>query len=479
MVKKLVLIFAALIAFCFAEDESYKDKVVVIEVGESALVNKKSFTFWQRTLERVNNEGAKAVIFTLDTPGGLAFDTRDLMVQELRDLKVPSYAFVDDDAISAGALISIACDHIWMAPGSRIGAAAIVNGSGQPIEETMREKLESVFAASIRSVTKDKGHPTPIVEMMMFRENKARKYGPITVKKNELLTLTAEEAVQKHKGKPVLADGLANSLEDLIEKLGYDRAGVVIAEKKGFEVLAYHISAWSWLLILIGIGGIYFEAKTPGLGIGAIVALSAFGIFFFGNFVAGKLVGYEVISIFIIGLVLVIIELTLFPTGVLGLIGAVMMIGSLLFAMVDKIDWKRIGESDVISGEEFSLLDALYWPMISISAGLIGGIILILIMMKYLPHVPIPGFMLERVIGAGGSVQVNGGEEYTDSLVHELVGKQGVAIMDLRPAGKIEVGDRKLDVITNGEFIEKGAKVRIIAKEQMRTVVEEIIESEN
>jgi len=107
------------------QEESYKDQVVVISVGETDLSNKQAFKFWRRTLERVNDEGAKAVIFQLDTPGGLAFDTLEIMVNELRDLKVPSYAFVDKKAISAGALISVATDEWgcsncrWLRSGDR------------------------------------------------------------------------------------------------------------------------------------------------------------------------------------------------------------------------------------------------------------------------------------------------------------------------------------------------------------------------
>ena len=124
------LFFSFLLAlFCssivWGEEQSYTGKVLVIEVGEKSLVNKQSFKFWQRTLARASEEQARAVIFQLDTPGGLAIDTKDLMVQELRDLEVPSYAFVDDEAISAGAMISIACDSIWMTPGSTIGACLL------------------------------------------------------------------------------------------------------------------------------------------------------------------------------------------------------------------------------------------------------------------------------------------------------------------------------------------------------------------
>ena len=466
---KLFSILSALLMILplSAELVSYADKVVVLEIGEKALVNKQSFKFWQRTLARVNEEGAKAVIFELDTPGGLAFDTKDLMVNELRDLEVPSYAFIDDEAISAGAMISIACDEIWMTPGSTIGAAAIINGNGVEIEKVMRGKLESFFDANIRAVTKDKGHPTEIVQMMMFIDDeRVRRYGPAKVQKGKLLTLTASEAVQQFKGKPLLAKGIAESREELFQKLGFTAEDVVVAEQTGFESLAWHVSAWSSLLILIGVGGIYFEMKSPGFGLGIAVAAAAFGVFFFGNFVAGNLAGYEVVAVFVLGVIFVILEIAIFPGMIMGIIGGCMMVGALLFSMVDRFDFKRLGEQDFFTGEKFSVVDVFFFPLLSLAIGLVGGLGLIFLMIKYLPNLPIPGFVLKRTIGAGGSVA------QVDSAVEELEGQVGVATMDLRPAGKIAIGETIYDVITKGEFIEKGSSVRIVAKEQMRTIVE-------
>ncbi len=458
----------------FAEEVSYTDKVVVITVGEKDLVNKQSFKFWRRTLERVNEEKAKAVIFQLDTPGGLAIQTKDIMVNELRDLEVPSYAFVDDEAISAGALISVATDEIWMTPGSTIGAAAIVNGTGAEIGDTMRAKLESFFDANVRAVTKDKGHPTEIVKMMMFIDDEDRKYGPIEVKKGSLLTLTAEEAVTNYKGNSILAEGIVKDRNELIEVLGFDSSEVMDATQTGFEKLAWYIAFVSPILILIGIGAVYFEMKTPGTGIGAVIALIAFGIFFFGNNVAGNLAGYEVIAIFVAGLIFVIIEIFVFPGIIFGVLGALMMIGALLFSMVDRFDFKDIGSVDFITGDKSSWLGVFATPLLLLSIGLIGSIILIYYLMKYLPKVSIPGIILNREIGRKESGATDS-EMKTDGLAAtDLIGKEGKATMDLRPAGKVSIDGKTIDVITGGEFIKKGTRVKVVAQEKMRTVVEKV-----
>lgn len=457
----------------FSEEDSegsYTGKVVIIKVGDKDLTNKQSFKFWRRTLERVNTEEALAVIMDLDTPGGLALDTKDLMVDELWDLQVPSYAFVNDDAISAGALISIATDEIWLTPKSKIGAAAIVNGTGQAIEDTMRAKIESYFEATVETVAEEKGHNPEVVKLMMFvDEDKVRKLGPLKVNKGDLLTLTAKEAMQMYKGKPILGKGIVEDLDELVETLGYRKEDVVEAKQTGFEQLAWHIAAWSPLLILIGIGGAYFEMKAPGFGIGGSISLIAFSIFFFGNYVAGNLAGHELVALFVLGVIFIAIELFVFPSLIFGIIGVLLMAGSLLFSMVDRFDFKDIGKEDIISGDKISWLDILNVPMLYLSLGLLGGIILIFMIMKFLPHVPLPGFKLEREIGR---------RERNDDLperveeVRDYVGEVGVSLMDLRPVGKVEVAGKTLDVITKGEFIKKGDKIRVVAQEQMRTIVE-------
>ena len=145
-----------------SEEVSYAGKVVVIKVGEKDLVNKHAFKFWRRTLERVNDEGAKAVVFDLHTPGGLAMDTAELIMVDMQKIKVPSYAFVNQKALSAGALVSAGTDAIYMHPVSAIGAAALVSSQGE-IPEVMRSKLESAFNAFVRAVAKKKGHNPDVI----------------------------------------------------------------------------------------------------------------------------------------------------------------------------------------------------------------------------------------------------------------------------------------------------------------------------
>ncbi|MDB4456048.1 hypothetical protein N9158_01965, partial [bacterium] len=146
--KRVLIFLLSLVGVIFAKESdqrvlgksvegSYAGKVVVIEVGEDDLINGQSFKFWERTLDRIEEEKAKAVIFHLDTPGGLAFATHELM-SKIAKLSMPTISYIDPMAMSAGAMIAVSTDRIYMAPGSTVGSAAVVSGSGAEIGDHMR-----------------------------------------------------------------------------------------------------------------------------------------------------------------------------------------------------------------------------------------------------------------------------------------------------------------------------------------------------
>lgn len=449
------------------QEESFEGKIVILSVGEDDLMNTQSFKFWRRMLRRAEEEGAKAVVFDLDTPGGRAFETSDLMT-ELTRLKVPSYAFVNPNAISAGALISVATDGIYVSPDARIGAAGLVSGMGE-IEDMMRKKLHSVFEAQLRTVAEKKGHDPELIRAMMIPDEKNdRVFGKVVVPKGALLTLNASEAVSLRDGKPLLAKSIVNSVEEIAKMEGWEGVPIVRAEATPFERFAWWVAKYSFILILIGMGAAYAEMKTPGFGVGGAISLTAFGIFFFGNYAAGNLAGYEMVALFVLGVVLVLVEILLIPgTGLAGIAGVLCIMASLLFGMVDKIEW---GDWQ---GGEFSgnILDLLRGPVLSLGAGLLGGSILVLILMRFLPSVPIFNFLIaEKELAGGASLPETAGAGHA-----ERVGWTGEAITDLRPAGKAQFGDDAFDVVADdGAFVEKGSRVRIVEEDGMRVVVAKV-----
>ncbi|MDQ8191885.1 NfeD family protein [Roseibacillus persicicus] len=446
-----------------SEEESYEGKVVVIKVGESDLINRQAFKFFRRTLERVNEEKAKAVIFELNTPGGLAHETTDLMMKDMSSLKVPSYAFVNIEASSAGAFIAVATDTIYMAPLSTIGSAAVVSGTGEEIEATMRAKIEGKLKSVVRNVAETKGHNFEVVEAMMIVD-KESEFGDVKVGKGELLNLTAAQATTVFEGKPLLAKGIATSVEDLLIQEGMEGAEVVVAAMTGFEKFAYWIGTVGAVLILIGLGAGYLEMKTPGFGVGAIIAIVAFSTFFFGNYVAGNLAGYETAAIFVVGIIFILLDIFLFPgTFVLGLTGVAMVLGSLLFSMVDRFSWQDWGDGDI------GLWKAISGPSTALAIGLLGSIVLFALLMRFLPNV---GFLNRYLLPA--AVEGGTGKLADERGAESRVGWTGVASTDLRPSGKAVFQEKTLDVTAENHFVAAGAPLRIISEDGMRIVVKEI-----
>lgn len=469
VVKILAIIWAMLIlvatgaaAQSKAAEESFSGKVVRITIGQKDLINGQTFKFWERILERVREEKPRAIILDLNTPGGLAIATQELM-GEIAKLDVPTIAYVNPMALSAGALVAVSTDKIYMSPGSTIGAAAVVNGSGLEIEKHMRAKLESAFDAHVRGILDKKGHRHEVVRAMtVIDDDEDRKVGDLTVKKGELLTLTAEEAAKiQEDGKPLLSEGVAATLEEVLTKEGFEKVPVVTATPTGLEKFAWWIASISPLLIMIGLGGGYLELKSPGFGIGGSVALAAFGLFFFGNYVAGGLAGYELVFLFILGIVLIGLEIFVIPGfAITGLVGAALVVVSLVMAMTDSFKWD---EADEIGGVG-TFWELLRWPVFNLAIGLVGGTVIMLLMMKYLPNVPFFNrFLLNDHLK---------NEETTPRLeTGKLVGFVGEAITDLRPAGKALIEGRRVDVTLDSGFASKGTAVRVVAQ-GMSVVVE-------
>lgn len=447
-----------------SDEVSLTGKILRITVGEDDLVNGESFKFWERILERAKEEEAKGIIFDLDTPGGLAFPTEELMT-EIANVGIPTVAFVNPKAISAGSFIAISTDEIYMTPGSKIGSSAIVSGSGMEIGKEMRAKLESYFGAQVRYIAKQKGYRSEVIEAMMFLSEEERMIGDVVVKPGGLLNLNSSEATKMLDDGPLLARGEVKTLEELLKIKGWDQDEVVTAEPTGFEKLAWWIASYSGILIMIGLGGGYFELKTPGFGVGGIVCLSAFGFFFFGNYMAGNMAGYELAAVFVVGIVLIAVEVFVIPGfGVAGITGFLLVVGALAFSMLDGVEWQKYQWGGTDEGD---LLDAFERPAWNLALGIFGSLVLLFAMMKYLPQLK----FVEKTMLPGSLPRGNGSEELPSS---ELVGMTGVAYSDLRPNGKAEIDGKVIEVLAEGEFVDKGESVRVVSNDGMGVAVKRI-----
>ena len=448
-----------------SSEESYAGKIVRIEVGENSLTNGQSFKFWERVLERAADEEAKGIIFDLDTPGGLAFPTEELMTK-IANVGIPTVAFVNPNAISAGSFIAVSTDRIYMTPGSKIGSSGIIDGSGREIDPVRRAKLESYFGAQIRYIAKEKGYNPEVIEAMMFLSDEKRIIGDVEVKPGALLNLNSSEATKMMNDGPLLAQAEVDSLEEVLKAEGWNDEEVVTATPTGFERLAWWIAGFSGILIIVGLAGGYLELKTPGFGIGGVICLSAFAFFFFGNYMAGNMAGYELAAFFVIGIALIGVEIFVIPGfGVAGISGLFLLIGALVFSMFDGVTWQthQWGGSD-----EVSLVDALRKPAMNMAVGIFGSLFLLFLMMKFLPKVK----FLENTMLPGSLGRGDGDGQMPDAGV--LFGMTGVAITDLRPNGKAEINGTVLEVLADGVFLTQGEGIEVVSDDGMGVIVNKL-----
>ena len=415
------------------------------------------FYFLRRALKEAQRDNASAVVLDVDTFGGRVDSAMEEM-DALLTTRIPTIAFVDTKAISAGSLVSLAAKRIYMHPNAVIGASAVVGGEGEDLKETMKEKSTSMVVAKARGAAKAGGHPEDVAEAFVRKESEVKR-GDVTIdSKDTLLTLNAADAAKLYDGKPLLSAGTVENLGELMKAEGLTGT-VRRIEPSGFETIAFWITTLAPLLLIGGIVGAYIEMKAPGFGIPGIVSLICFALFFGGHFIAG-LAGWESVVVFAVGLLLVLGELFLHPgTMVPGLVGVLLMLGSLVWAMTDH--WP--GTPGLPSTDE------LQRPMLNLVIAILGGTVFIAVLAKFLPNTSI----YRRLVLATASE--NGPSITVPAVNLELhAGDTGVAATTLRPSGKATFRGEHYDVVTGGDFIKNGTSVRVVSVDGMRVVVEAV-----
>ncbi len=456
----LFFLLALFATFCSdlhsAEDPVItKGSVVVLPI--EGPISQPQLVFLRRVLKEAETAKASAIVLDMDTPGGRLDVTQDI-VQLLTKANLPTYTWVNTNAASAGALIALATKHVYMAPISAIGAAAPVMGGGEDIPETMKKKTVSYNSAYFRGVAEANDYDPNLADAFMDDTKEFKIGDEVISAEDAILTLTPTEAARKYDGRRLLSDGTAETIDELKENAGLQGLTVRI-EPSGFERIAQLITTLAPLFLLGGAIGAYLEFKSPGFGIAGFISAACFLIFFAGHHIAG-LTGMEVVAVFALGLLLVIFELFFFPgLVVVSLVGTALMLGSILFAMVDYYPGDPVIPS----------IDALAGPMINLGITMVLAIVIISIIARYLPNLPV----FHRII-LGTQVPVG------PSIVHEprdvydvaaAVGDTGFARSPLRPSGKAEIGAAWLDVITDGEFLESGTPIRVVEATANRILV--------
>jgi membrane-bound serine protease (ClpP class) len=408
---------------------------------------------------------ADLLVLDMDTNGG-RLDTTEDIINILNEFKGQTVTYVDHKAFSAGSFIAVATQKIYMAPGSVIGAAApMIMGQGTgPVEvpATYEAKMTSAVAALVRANAEKNGYNVDVVEAMIDKNKELKVDDTVLNEKGQILTLTNTQAEKKygHPPKPLLSSGTFPSLDALLNNLGYGGARRVDIHPTGVEKLGAWLNALSPLLLLVGIIGIYIEFKTPGVALPGIIGVVAFLLYFLGGYVAG-LSGMEWIAVFVLGLLLLGLELIVFPgTAVLGLSGAVLMLTAIVMAMVD------VYPSTPGVPFSFELRFPTGLMVKNLSITVVGAVLAMWALSYILPKTNLYSTLVSHSVSGENSVALEQKEQ------KQRLGETGVAISVLRPGGKAQFGNDILDVISQGDMISKGARVRIIGYSGSEAIVE-------
>jgi membrane-bound serine protease (ClpP class) len=433
---KGLFLFVMLVLTCFSWSIPHtlgkSDKLVYFVPIEDT-VEKGLNAFLERAVSEAEKNEADAIIFEVNTPGG-AVDAAAGIGKLLTSTKIKTISYINNQALSAGAYIALNTDQIYMVPGATMGSAAIIDSQGN----TAGKKAESYWFAAMQSAAKQNDRD-PVYARAMADDSVA--IPELGLKKGELLTLTAEQAVTIG-----YAEGIVTSQDELLKTLGLEQATVKNIDESFAEKLARFITNPIVIPILLSIGslGLVLELYSPGFGVPGFMGLAALLLFFYGHMVAG-LAGYETIIIFVIGIILVIAELFL-PGGIIGAIGFAAILGSFFLAA-----------------------DNIVHMGISIIIALFICIIVSIFMVKVLGR---KMNIFKKIILKDST---NTEQGYVSNVNRtDLLEKVGTTITQLRPAGKILVGDEIVDAVSEGSFIQKDKKVKIIKVEGSRIVVREI-----
>jgi len=437
----LVLFLAGNVTIIFSQD---KDSIVNKRLLIYKFDIKKEIAppVWRSTklaLEEALEKKADIVLIEMSTYGGM-LESADSIRSKILESPIPVFIFINHNAASAGALIAIACDSIYMTTGSSIGAATVVDQSGQVVPD----KYQSYMRAMMRSTAEATGRDPNIAQAMVDPRIKIEG----VIDSGSVLTFTATEAL-----KFGFCEGIAESAEDVMRLAGISDYEIVEQELKPMDkIIGFLINpVVSGILIMIIIGGIYFELQAPGLGLASIVAVLAALMYFAPLYLEGLANNWEIL-IFIAGVALIAVEIFAIPGfGVTGITGIVFVVTGLTLSLIDNVgfDFTQVSVNKIIA--------SFFLVIISIFLSIVASFFIT----KSL-------FSQNRLFGSLALETVqNAADGYTtsDREYVEMIGRTGIAHSILRPAGKVKIGNEVFDATALTGYIEKGDEIEVVKYE--------------
>jgi membrane-bound serine protease (ClpP class) len=442
-----VLLSVILIFLPFISSSQEKRIFVIPVKGEISKATERTLS---KGLQQADEKGYDFVIVQLNTYGG-AVASADSMRSALLRFPVPVAAFIDNQAVSAGALISIACDSIYMTTGSTIGAATVVNQNGEP----MPDKYQSFMRAMMRSTAQANGRDPKIAEAMVDPTIVASSTGDDSLK---VLSFTMEEAIENN-----YCEGFAEKIQDVATLLTNGDNYILEEMEISFtdEVISFLLSpVIQGLLLMVIIGGLYFELQSPGIGFPSAAAVIAALLYFSPLYLEGLAENWEIL-LFAAGILLIIAEIFIIPGfGIAGISGITLTILALVFAMIDNNLFYFKGNLNFIV-----IVKPLSIVMVSALSSLVVSI--------WLAGRVFPGKSFSHL---ALRIKLDSSKGYigVEDINNNLIGKVGIAASSLRPAGKIEIEGKWYDATIEFGMADKGEELVVTKFEGGRVYCERL-----
>lgn len=438
------LFFLMIFKVSSAQDSTLKDIFKIYKFDIKEEIAPPVWHKTQKAFEQAKEIKADLILIHMNTYGGM-LDAADSIRTAILKSDIPVYVYIDNNAASAGALISIACDSIYMNPGGNIGAATVVDQTGKPLPD----KYQSYMRSMMRSTAESKNRDPDIAQAMVD----PRIYIEGIIDTGQVLTFTANEAFE-HK----FCEGIAESVKEVLELANIENYEIVeqkltVADK----IIRFLVNPMvSGILIMVIVGGIYFELQTPGVGFPIAASVIAALLYFAPLYIEGLAEHWEIV-IFIVGIILIAVEIFAVPGfGVPGILGIIFIVTGLTLSMTGNIGFDFSGIPIlgliksffiVIIATFLSLMSSIYFSRKIFTTTAFGHLAL------------------------DSTQQADEGFTSSDSIYRTMVGQQGIAFTVLRPAGKVRIGDEVFDATAETGFIEKEEKIKVTGYQTSQLIV--------
>lgn len=448
-----MMVYSDSVRDSFITDSGDKKKILQINLRNN--INSSTWILIQKGFQKAVTDKYDCVLINMNTYGGEVVYA-DSIRSTILNATFPVFVFVDFNAASAGALISIACDSIYMKTGSTIGASTVVDQQGAAAPD----KYQSYMRGIIRATAESQGKKTAVKDgdtTEIWRRDPAIAEAMVDpdiyikgiIDSGKVLTFTAYEALKNG-----YCEAIADNIDEVIhDKVGYDDYELVIFKLKGIDKLKGSLmgTALRAILIMLIVAGIWFELQAPGIGFPTLAALAAAILYFAPLYIDGLAQNWEII-VFVVGLVLLAFEIFVIPGfGVAGITGSLCVISGLTFALIDNSTFKF----------SFNGLNSISEPLLLVTVSITVALTI--------------SILITNKIGKGNGVfqkmALVSSQDKEKGFIGvpteniEMVGKTGIASTILRPSGKITIGGKTYDAVSEIGYIETGEKIKVIRYE--------------